>query len=100
MTTTFRKKPVIIEAFQMTEERRVNNEEWPLWLLDAWQLERETVGAVYPTEKGAAGGTLSIGTLEGQHRVSFGDWIIKGVKGELYSCKPDIFEATYDAVSA
>lgn len=100
MTTTFRKKPVIIEAFQMTEERRVNTEEWPLWLLDAWQLERETVGAVYPTEKGAAGGTLSIGTLEGQHLVSFGDWIIKGVKGELYPCKPDIFEATYDAVSA
>jgi hypothetical protein len=39
-----------------------------------------------------------IKTLEGQMAVSNGDWIIKGVKGELYPCKPDIFAATYDPV--
>ncbi len=40
-----------------------------------------------------------IDTLEGGHRVCPGDWIITGVKGERYPCKPDIFEATYEAVS-
>jgi hypothetical protein len=41
------------------------------------------------------GETLCIGTLEGYHNVKPGDWIIKGVKGEIYPCKPDIFELTY-----
>ena len=42
------------------------------------------------------GKCLSISTLEGAHWVSPGDWIIKGVKGEIYACKPDIFAATYE----
>ena len=41
---------------------------------------------------------LMIPTLEGLHRANPGDWIIKGVQGELYPCKPDIFDATYDLV--
>ncbi len=40
---------------------------------------------------------LVIRTLEGDHRADIGDWIIKGVQGELYPCKPDIFEQTYEA---
>jgi len=101
----YRKKPVVIEAFQMTPERREDNSEWPTWLNRAWQLDREAPGSLYPTlpfhpstmtEEQAKDRTLSIGTLEGQHHVSWGDWIIQGVKGELYPCKPDIFEATYD----
>jgi hypothetical protein len=43
-------------------------------------------------------GTLDIPTLEGTMTAQPGDWIIKGVKGELYPCKPDIFEATYEQV--
>lgn len=92
----FRKKPVVIEAFQMTPERRTDNSEWPEWMHQAWNLERETPGALYPTQAGTGDGTLSIGTLEGQHLVSWDDWIIRGVKGELYPCKPDIFAATYE----
>jgi hypothetical protein len=42
--------------------------------------------------------TFEIETLEGNHIVSIGDWIIQGVKGEFYPCKPDIFEMTYEAV--
>jgi hypothetical protein len=94
----FRKKPVVIEAFQMTPARRVSNEEWPEWMNRAWQLERRDAGSLYPTEAGTSDGTLSIGTLEGQHLVSWNDWIIQGVKGELYPCKPDIFAATYEPV--
>lgn len=95
----FRKKPVVIEAFQMTEERRINNTDWPEWMHRAWSFERGLPGSLYPTEEGTCDGTLSIGTLEGQHLVSWGDWLIKGVKGELYPCKPDIFEQTYEPVS-
>jgi hypothetical protein len=91
----FRKKPVVIQAFQMTEARRVDNSDWPNWLNEAWQKERGLEGSVYPTKEGAGDGTLSCGTLEGQHLISWGDWIIQGVKGELYPCKPDIFAATY-----
>ena len=94
----YRKKPVVIEAFQMTKDRRCsgNATDWPDWLYDAWNAPREAPGSLYPTEEGTKDGTLSIGTLEGQHLVSWNDWIIQGVKGELYPCKPDIFEATYD----
>lgn len=42
---------------------------------------------------------LIIGTLEGNHYASPGDWIIKGIRGEFYPCKPDIFAATYEAVT-
>ena len=94
----YRKKPVEIEAFQMTEERRESNLEWPGWMHKAWQLDRETPGSLYPTDEGTSSGTLSIGTLEGQHLVLWGDWIIQGVKGEIYPCKPDIFEMTYEQV--
>ena len=96
MNTKFRKKPVVIEAFQMTKERRADNSEWPMWLHMAWQMDRGVPGSVYPTVEGTGDGTLSIGTLEGQHLVSWGDWIIQGVAGELYPCKPAIFEATYE----
>lgn len=41
-------------------------------------------------------GELYVKTLEGVHHASVGDYIIKGVKGEMYPCKPDIFEATYE----
>ena len=97
MNLKFRKKPVVIEAFQMTEERRASNADWPNWMHQAWQLAREAPGSLYPTKEGTGDGTLSIGTLEGQHLGTWGDWIIQGVKGELYPCKPDIFEATYEA---
>jgi hypothetical protein len=40
--------------------------------------------------------SLSIRTLEGDHTASMGDWVIKGIKGEFYPCKPDIFEMTYE----
>lgn len=45
-------------------------------------------------------GTLLIRTLEGDHIASVGDYIIKGIKGEIYPCKPDIFEKTYEEVES
>lgn len=82
--TTYRKKPVEIEAVLFTEDT----------IDDAIDF----VGAAgryrrYPNE------AIEIQTIEGRMTASLGDWIIKGVKGEFYPCKPDIFEATYEQVS-
>lgn len=81
----FRKKPVVIEARQLT--------------MDSFAEVKEWCGGQYwsmPPMRAVTG--LTIQTLEGDHNASFGDWIICGVKGEFYPCKPDIFEATYELV--
>jgi hypothetical protein len=94
----FRKKPVVIEAWQLTDESRWNNTEWPQWLHWAWNLDQGEVGRVFHSTHPEPKNSLWIYTLEGTLCASVGDWIIQGVKGELYPCKPDIFEATYEAV--
>lgn len=96
----YRKKPVVINAFQMTCEARQDNSTWPDWLHSAWNEPHHIPGALYPSNYPNSDGTdeLKIHTLEGDHLVSHGDWIIMGVQGELYPCKPDIFAATYEAV--
>ncbi|MFJ3084492.1 hypothetical protein ACIPJG_32710 [Streptomyces halstedii] len=83
----FRKKPVEIEAVQLTRETfRAAVRFVPL----------EQFSEAAEDERGVF---LTIRTLEGVMRADEGDWIIKGVQGEFYPCKPDIFEATYEAVS-
>jgi hypothetical protein len=78
----FRKKPVVIEAVQ--------------WTGDMAAVE-SLVGTQLPTF-GPPGqsGSLRIATLEGDHECRLGDWIVKGVQGEFYPVKPDIFEETYE----
>ncbi len=98
MNYKYKKKPVVIEAFQMTQERRWDNSEWPEWMNAAWNELRDAEGALQPKAAGADDGLLEIVALEGNHDVSWGDWIIQGVQGELYPCKPGIFEATYEEV--
>ena len=104
----FRKKPVVVEAFQMTEERRWDNSEWPNWLHLAWNMEIGEVGALW-CDIDPPHTFLHISTLDDQHyppsergvqNVNFDDWIIQGVAGEIYPCKPDIFEQTYEPVEA
>ena len=96
----FRKKPIVIEAFQMTEERRKSNAEWPNWMHEAWNGRRGEAGTlqVFSGDDGRGFERLSVMTLEGEMLIGWGDWIIRGVKGEIYPCKPDIFAATYDPV--
>lgn len=78
----FRKKPVVIDAVQ--------------WLGDNFVDVDEFI--TVPHETYPADGYVIIPTLEGDHRADLGDWIIKGVAGEFYPCKPDIFNETYEAV--
>ena len=82
----FRKKPVVIEAIQYTGAPESNRE------IIQWTQCSNTPAVM------ECGRLLSINTLEGAHWVSPGDWVIKGVAGEFYPCKPDIFAATYEPV--
>lgn len=87
----YRKKPVVIEAF------RLGHDDMPDWFLDA--RSQDTVrtyaqGTGSPFHDPLTHATIR--TLEGEMRAERGDWIIRGVKGELYPCKPDIFAATYE----
>ena len=93
----YRKKPVVVEAFQMTEARRWDNSEWPHWLNIAWNSDPGE-GALGIDFNDPTGNRLVIGTKEGVHKVMWDDYIIRGVQGELYPCKPGIFEATYELV--
>jgi hypothetical protein len=74
----------------------------PPWfpaLVEDFPTESEAEAAARARGAGAVTGwraCLFIGTLEGVHRADPGDWIIQGIKGELYPCKPDIFAATYE----
>lgn len=90
----YRKKPVEVEAFQMTKERRWDNSEWPEWLNRAWN--DHTGCGMWCSADPEDNEDLYLGTLEGVYRVQWDDWIIQGVKGELYPCKPDIFDLTYE----
>ena len=82
----FRKKPVVIEAIQFDGSHESADE-----IISFWPAIKKAYGP-----RGYLEG-LQIKTLEGTMRADGGDWIIQGVKGELYPCKPDIFEATYES---
>lgn len=78
----YRKKPVVIEAMQYLRDQNINE------CMDFCS------DMVYDPEDNE----YDIKTLEGNHRVSKGDYIIKGVQGEFYPCKPDILHKTYEKV--
>lgn len=88
----YRKKPVVIEAFKWTGGP--DQTEDPEWMITALNHEE-----AYFEGKGSPSVVMKIKTLEGVMTAQQGDWIIKGVKGEIYPCKPDIFEATYEPVT-
>lgn len=89
----FRKKPVVIEAFQLGIDNM------PDWFMDAVTkndiiLHGQSTGFYRANNTNA-----DIKTLEGWHHANYGDYVIQGIKGEIYPCKPDIFEKTYEAVT-
>jgi len=92
----YRKRPVVIEAFQLTQDRiplsTIPKERMPPWLLSASLMHPSEIGSITPNRSG----DLEIHTLEGFMHVTPGDFVIKGIHGELYPCKPDIFKATYE----
>jgi hypothetical protein len=85
----YRKKPVEIHAYR----NNGNFERFEEWLDDLEQPLGQRPFFDY------SDGAVNIETLEGVMRADVGDWIIQGVKGEFYPCKPDIFAATYEPVN-
>jgi len=101
MNHKYRMKPLVIEAFQMTQERRADNTDWPDWLNQAWQKNHTEIGSLTPAGYPCSDGTdqLLIHTVAGFHDVvGWDDWIIRDVTGEFRLCKPDIFAATFEEV--
>lgn len=86
----FKKKPVVVEAVQFLPYRKSYDE--------IARLAASNIRTVRIIEIEDALPQLFIDTLEGRMEATLGDWIIKGVSGELYPCKPDIFMATYEQV--
>lgn len=85
----YQKKPVIIEAFQYDGDMldRDGN-----YYVPVWAQEAHKAGVLFCKNAGE----MYVNTLEGDMHVSVGDYIIKGVHGEIYPCKPDIFAETYE----
>lgn len=88
--TKFRKKPVVIEAVQWTGTNT--------FLITEFMFGKCEKYTIIPSQGLDEDGIVLIGTLEGTMTAIVGDWIIKGVNGEFYPCKPDIFEKSYEEV--
>ena len=87
----YRKKPVVIEAFKWTGgPDQIEDPEWA--------NKAQERGEIWFDKDGTSGCVMYIETLEGVMRASQGDYIIKGLAGEIYPCRPDIFEASYELV--
>ena len=85
----YRKKPVVIEAVQYKGQS--------ITILD-FCTEAECASLMFRPAEYVVDRKVIIATLEGNMEASYGDWIIRGVNGELYPCKPDIFAKTYEPV--
>ena len=95
MRHQYRKKPAVIEAWQIPPDDNQTRQ-----LPPSWAVAAIISGELAPREDG----TILVKTLEdgkageATHVANVGDWLIRGVQGELYPCKPEIFAATYEAV--
>lgn len=85
--TQYRKKPVVIEAFKFLYDP-----------MPDWFMDRVSDNSIMLVDCHQREGRADIKTLEGVMTANPGDFIIQGVKGEIYPCKPDIFDATYELV--
>lgn len=91
----FRKKPVEVEAIQLTKELALQYFRDGKLIFDKFSFN----GQYHLEDKIVWDAYIMIDTLEGRMKASLNDWIIKGVNGEFYPCKPDIFEKTYEPVT-
>lgn len=99
----FCKRPVVIDAMQFTIDTSMAVYQWveantlgsfePMACIEAREPWPASGVSIDPRD-----GRMIISTLEGAHWVNVDDWVIRGVQGEFYPCKPDIFEATYEPV--
>jgi hypothetical protein len=86
----FRKKPVVIDAYHLTENS--------FWDVVGLVNVASSLHQYKPPENNNSNWYIKIKTLEGVMKASPGDYVIKGIQGEFYPCKPDTFEQTYERV--
>lgn len=91
----FRKKPIVIEAIQWQPGFQGDV---PKWISAALDSPCAPGGRLKTGKILRITNDLHVGTREGTMIAEVGDWVIRGIKGEIYPCKPDIFEATYEPV--
>ena len=95
MNDKYRKKPVTVRAWQITQKdlstlNTSTPKTWPTWLISGWKM-----GIIYRRD-----GNLYIKTLEGSsYSITPGYWIVRGVKGEMWPVREDVFGETYEAVT-
>lgn len=89
----YRKKPVVIEAIQWNG---FNHSDIQRFANGDWRIEVEINDAAYEAGMGPPSIHMFVHTLEGVMEATKGDFIIRGIAGELYPCKPDIFEKSYE----
>jgi hypothetical protein len=90
--TRFRKKPIVIDAWQFTDAASAQR------IMDVARDAGVTIAFVAGNPANPIPAHMVIPTLEGPMTALPGDWIIRGVAGEFYPCKPDIFTASYEEV--
>jgi hypothetical protein len=95
----YKKKPVVIEAIQLTIENVINDSVADFLGDEFTGYINENEGEVGKEHEVVNDASTYINTLEGRMKASMNDWIIKGVSGEFYPCKPHIFEKTYELVT-
>lgn len=88
----YRKKPVVIEAMRLSKDNARDACDWIRSQIVRGEANVSTRGTAFTDS-----GEVLIDTLEGEMTASIGDWIIRGVQGEFYPCKPQIFESTYES---
>lgn len=91
----YKKKPVVIEAFRYDGDLMGSDGKY---YIPDWAVEAYNDAVLVYKETSTDPSALHVATLEGDMLVTVGDYIIQGVQGELYPCKPDIFEQTYEKV--
>ena len=92
--TKFRKKPIVIEAILISDllyQAEHNFWAMPQWVIDAYEGKTKGIKSLVFASEG-----IHITTLEGTMLGAPDDWLIQGIQGKLYPCKPDIFKATYE----
>lgn len=87
----FKKKPVEIEAVRVSDLLKAAASNWkelPTWVRTSYEQGDIVFGS----------GRIFIHTSEGEVQAEIGDWVIRGVRGEIYPCKPDVFSMTYEEI--
>jgi hypothetical protein len=89
----YRKRPIVVDAWQYLEG---SARHWPNWVLELYEHGRIVFGS---DSRDIRSMCLRIGTLEGGMNLLIGNWLVKGIKGEIYPVADDVFKATYDPVT-